>query len=105
KADVSPQQLQADLVRIEAQMPPDANGLAAPDSVLVLPVLKVVVDSIRPTLLLLLGASAALLLIACANVASLLLARAVARARETAVQVAVGANSWQLGLQYFSEGL
>ena len=105
KAGVSQEQLESDLLRIQSQMPPDAGGVAAPDSVLVIPVLTEVVDSIRPTLLLLLGAAAALLLIACANVASLLLARAVARSRETAVQVAIGASSWQLGVQYFAEGL
>ncbi|HEY7338915.1 MAG TPA: ADOP family duplicated permease [Bryobacteraceae bacterium] len=76
-----------------------------PDGAMVLPLLDFVNRGIRPTLLLLLGASGALLLIACASVASLLLARAVGRARETAVRVALGATSWQLGRQYFGEGL
>lgn len=60
---------------------------------------------IRPTLLLLFGAAGLLLLITCANVAGLLLARSVARARETAIRVAIGASQWQLGRQYFIEGL
>ena len=105
KAEVSQRQLEDQLLRIQAQLPPGEAGAGAPDTLLILPVLTVVVDSIRPTLLLLLGAAAALLLISCANVASLLLARSVARSRETAVRVALGARSWQLGLQYFSEGL
>ncbi len=46
-----------------------------------------------------------MLLITCANVGGLLLARSVARARETAVRVALGAGLHQLGLQYFLEGL
>jgi len=60
---------------------------------------------IRPTLLLLFAAAGLLLLITCANVAGVLLARAVARARETATRVALGAAPRQLALQYFMEGL
>ncbi len=65
----------------------------------------VVVSEIRPTLLLLFGAAGLLLLITCANVSGLLVARSVARARETAMRVALGAAQRQLALQYFSEGL
>jgi len=60
---------------------------------------------IRPILWLLFGAAILLLLITCANVGGLLLARSVARARETAVRVALGAGLRQLALQYFLEGL
>lgn len=65
----------------------------------------VVISEVRPTLLLLFGAAGLLLLITCANVSGLLVARSVARARETAVRVALGAAHGQLAFQYFSEGL
>jgi len=60
---------------------------------------------IQPLLLLLFGAAELLLLITCANVGGLLVARSVARARETAVRVALGAGLRQLASQYFLEGL
>jgi predicted permease len=66
---------------------------------------QMVIKDIRPTLLLLFAAAALLFLITCANAAGLLLARAVARARETATRVALGAGRGQLAAQYFVEGL
>ncbi|MGH9623717.1 MAG: SpoIIE family protein phosphatase, partial [Bryobacteraceae bacterium] len=64
-----------------------------------------VVKSIRPILLLLLGAAGLLLLIACANVAGLLVGRSVGRARETAIRVALGGSRKHLARQYFVESL
>ena len=66
---------------------------------------EMVVKAIRPILLLLLGAAGLLLVITCANVAGLLVSRAVGRARETAIRVALGASQKQLALQYFLESL
>ena len=62
-------------------------------------------DEFKPTLLLLFGGTGLLLLIACANVAGLLVARSVAKARETAIAVALGAGRLRLAAQYFVEGL
>jgi putative ABC transport system permease protein len=105
KTGVSEIRARLDLQRILDQLrhehPKDEGE---PEIITTNPLLEEIVRYIRPRLLLLLGASLALLLITCANVASVLLARSVARGRETAVRVALGATTWQLALQYFFEG-
>ncbi|HET6974958.1 MAG TPA: ABC transporter permease [Pyrinomonadaceae bacterium] len=69
------------------------------------PMKQHLVEEVRPTILALMGSVVFLLLIACANVANLMLVRAASRERELAVRAALGAGWWQLVRQTLAEAI
>ncbi len=102
---VTAAEVQAELRGIKQRLNAEYPEFKRECSVAVFPLQEVYAGQARPTLVVLLGAVTLVLLIACANVSNLLLARGNARSREMAIRASLGAPSWRILRQMLTESV
>ncbi len=103
KPDITIEQAQAEMASITGRIEREFPGTS--QDMKVVSLREKVVGKVRPALLVLFGAVGFVLLIACANVSHMLLARSAAKQKETALRSALGASRWDVLRQFLTESL